>query len=123
MIIKLLLLSGLCVAAVFAYRSARSARSLALRRVGLALILSAAVVGIVFPSLVTAVANAVGVGRGADLVLYVLVVVSVFVWVGVYRRLHDMEARFVELSRRLALERVPTTDQDMPPSRQAPETR
>ncbi len=55
MIIKLLLLSGLCVAAAFAYRSARSARSLALRRVGLALILSAAVVGIVFPGLVTAV--------------------------------------------------------------------
>jgi hypothetical protein len=61
-------------------------------------------VGIVFPGLVTAVANAVGVGRGADLVLYVMVVVSVFVWVGVYRRLHDMEARFVELSRNIALE-------------------
>jgi small membrane protein len=123
MIIKLLLLSGLCVAALFAYRSARSARSLALRRVGLALILSAAVIGIAFPALVTVVANAVGVGRGADLVLYALVVVSMFVWVGVYRRLHDVEARFVELSRSLALERVRNTDQDMLPPAKDPETR
>lgn len=104
MIIKLLLLSGLCVAAVFAYRSARSARSLALRRVGLALILSAAALGIAFPTLVTVVANAVGVGRGADLVLYVMVVASVFVWVGVYRRFHDLEARIVTLSRSIAIE-------------------
>jgi hypothetical protein len=123
MIIKLLLLSGLCVAAVFAYRSARSARSLALRRGGLALILSAAVVGVVFPGVVTAVANAVGVGRGADLVLYALVVVSVFVWVGVYRRLHDMDARFVELSRRLALERVSEADRDVSPSGRSQESR
>ena len=106
MIIKLLLLSGLCVATAFAYRNTRSARSLALRRVGLALTMSAAVVGIAFPALVTAVANAVGVGRGADLVLYLLVLVSVFVWVGIYRRLHDMETRFVELSRSVALDNV-----------------
>jgi hypothetical protein len=111
MIIKLLLLSGLCVAAGLAYRSTRSARSLALRRVSLALILSAAAVGIVFPESVTTVAHAVGVGRGADLVLYALVVVSVFVWVGVYRRLHEVEARFVELSRRMALEEAQRTDQ------------
>jgi hypothetical protein len=123
MIIKLLLLSGLCVAAVLAYRSARSARSLALRRVGLALILSAAVVGIAFPGVVTAVANAVGVGRGADLVLYALVVVSVFVWVGVYRRLHDMDARFVELSRRLALERVSEAGRGVPPLGNSQESR
>jgi hypothetical protein len=107
MIIKLLLLSGLCVASVLAYRNTQSARSLALRRIGLALILSAAVIGIALPGLVTAVANAVGVGRGADLVLYALVVVSVFVWVGVYRRLHDMEARFVALSRKIALDGSP----------------
>ena len=39
--------------------------------------------------------------------LYALVVVSVFVWVGVYRRLHDMEARFVALSRKIALDGSP----------------
>ena len=103
MIIKLLLLSGLCVAATLAYRGTRSARALAFRRAGLLLVLSTAVVGIMFPGLVTAVANEVGVGRGADLVLYILAILSLFIWVGVYRRLHDLEARFVALSRHVAL--------------------
>ena len=103
MIIKLLLVSGLCVAAVLAYRGTRSARALAMRRTGLLLVLGTAVVGIMFPGLVTAVANEVGVGRGADLVLYILVILSLFIWVGVYRRLHDLEARFVALSRHVAL--------------------
>jgi hypothetical protein len=74
-----------------------------MRRTGLLLVLGTAVVGIMFPGLVTAVANEVGVGRGADLVLYILVILSLFIWVGVYRRLHDLEARFVALSRHVAL--------------------
>jgi hypothetical protein len=74
-----------------------------------------ATAGILFPGLVTLAANAVGVGRGADLVLYAMVVISLFVWVGVYRRLHDMESRFVELARAIALDEkttpaVPKTD-------------
>jgi hypothetical protein len=103
--IKLLLLTGLLLAAVFAYRGAPGALSLATRRVGLATTLLAAAVAVVAPELVTTLARAVGVGRGTDLVLYLFVLASVFVWIGLYRRLHDMEQKFVRLNRALALSR------------------
>jgi hypothetical protein len=110
MTIKLLLLTGLVLAAVFAYRGAPGAVSLATRRVGLAATLLAAAGAVVAPGLVTALARAVGVGRGTDLVLYLFVLASIFVWIGLYRRLHDMEQRFVRLNRAIALSRasVPT---------------
>lgn len=106
MIIKLLLIVALLVAALFAYRAGRGGRSLAARRTGLAAAMMLAVVGITAPQLISRVANLVGVGRGTDLVLYGFVVASLFVWIGLYRRLHDMEDRFVELARQIALGRI-----------------
>jgi hypothetical protein len=105
-IIKLLLVAGVVTAAMFAYRGAPGARSLAVRRVAFSGVVVAALVAVIAPQLVTHVANLVGVGRGADLVLYFFVVASMFVWVGLYRRLHDMEHRFVELNRAIALSAV-----------------
>jgi hypothetical protein len=104
--IKILLLAGMLLAAVFAYRGTPGALSLATRRLALALALGAAVVATILPGLVTWVANLVGVGRGTDLVVYGLVVTSAFVWIGLYRRLHEMEHRFVALNRAIALERA-----------------
>lgn len=106
MIIKLLLLLGVVLAALFAYRGAPGALSLATRRLALAGTLVSAAVAIVLPDLVTTVAQSVGVGRGADLVLYGAVIVSIFVWIGLYRRLHDMEQRFVQLNRAIALNQL-----------------
>jgi hypothetical protein len=56
-----------------------------------------------FPLKVTAVANAVGVGRGTDLVLYVLVMVFLFTSISLYQRLHTLETQISELTRQLAL--------------------
>ena len=112
MTIKILLLAGMLFAAVFAYRGAPGALSLATRRLALAIALGAAVVATVLPGLVTKVANLVGVGRGTDLVVYGLVVTSAFVWIGLYRRLHEMEHRFVTLNRAIALERASRGDED-----------
>jgi hypothetical protein len=105
-IIKVLLLTGLLCAAVFAYRGAPGALPLATRRLALVCTLGAAVVATLVPALVTKVANLVGVGRGADLVLYGLVVTSTFLWIGLYRRLHELEHRFVTLNRAIALDRA-----------------
>jgi len=122
MIIKILLLGGLLYAAVFAYRGAPGALPLATRRLALVGALGAAVVATVLPGLVTQVANLVGVGRGTDLVLYGLVVTSAFLWIGLYRRLQEMEHRFVTLNRAIALERSTgsTTGSDEPGAAVAP---
>lgn len=113
MTIKLLLLVGVLLAALFAYRGAPGALSLAARRLALSVLLAGAAVAITFPPLVTRLANLVGVGRGTDLVLYGFVVGSIFVWIGLYRRLHDMEHRYVELNRAIALERAERAQPDL----------
>lgn len=103
MIIKILLILGLAIAAVLAYRSPLNSRNAALRRIfGLAL-LGVAIIAVVFPDTVTTVAEKIGVGRGTDLVLYVLAVVSVLAFLGLYRRIHELEQRLTLLTRRTAL--------------------
>lgn len=48
-------------------------------------------------------AGLVGVGRGTDLVLYLLSVTFMLITVSLYLRLNEMHDRYVELAGRLAL--------------------
>ena len=113
MIIKLLLLLALLGALVTAYRTALDSRSSAIRRLlGGSLFLLGAVT-VVHPALLSRVAAFVGVGRGTDLLLYVFVVTSLFVWLGLYRRLHELENKVVMLASDLAnAEAVRREDQE-----------
>jgi small membrane protein len=102
-IIKLLLLAGLASAAYTLMHGRRSALSLLVRR-GIALLaLALGAVAVLFPDLVTRVAHAVGVGRGTDLVVYVLCVTFLFTTIGLHLRLATMHDRYVELARQVAL--------------------
>jgi hypothetical protein len=49
------------------------------------------------------VAKLVGVGRGADLLLYLLVVAFMLITVILFRRLSDLERKYVVLARTLAI--------------------
>ena len=103
MIIKLLLVAGLAAAALLLLRGQHTALGLLMRR---SLTLGAillGVFGVIFPGAVTAVANAVGVGRGTDLVLYVLCVTFLFVTIAQNLRLAELRDRTVELARKQAL--------------------
>ena len=73
MIIKILLLAGIGVC--FAYFYLGRIRSLFLRTM-IYLMLAASAVLVIAPELATALANALGVGRGADLVIYIWMLVS-----------------------------------------------
>jgi hypothetical protein len=102
-IIKLLLLAGLAAAAYTLVHGRRSALSLLVRR-GIALLaLALGAVAVLFPDLVTQVAHAAGVGRGTDLVVYVLCVTFLFTTIGLHLRLATMHDRYVELARQVAL--------------------
>jgi hypothetical protein len=103
MTIKILLLAAFVVLSVAAARLGPSPRHLAVRRLLGTGLLLAAVVAVLHPDSVTAVAHRVGVGRGTDLVLYALVVVSAMTWLGMYRRLSELEARLTRLVRFQAL--------------------
>ena len=58
---------------------------------------------IVQPEAVTWVANRLGVGRGADLVLYLLVAAFVLAMLNTFLRFREMDRRFTELTRTLAI--------------------
>lgn len=103
MIIKALLLVALGGAALLSLRSTSQTAGPALRRIAVVLLLIAGALSVLFPSLVTLVANALGVGRGSDLVLYTYVVVSLFAWIGMHRRIHELENKLVVLARTAAL--------------------
>ena len=103
MAIKLLLLLAFSALAVAAARLGPSPRHLAVRRLLATGLLLVSGLSVLFPDLVTAVARLVGVGRGTDLVLYVLVVVSAVTWLGMYRRVSDLEARLTRLVRSQAI--------------------
>lgn len=56
-----------------------------------------------FPQAWTWVANRLGIGRGADLLLYLLVVVFIGFVATIYRRFRQLESETTQLARQLAL--------------------
>ena len=102
-IIKLLLLVAIALVSVYAVRGSRRALHRVVWRAFVVLALLAAALSVVFPNGLTKVAEAVGVGRGADLLLYLLVVAFMLITVILFRRLSDLERRYVVLSRTLAI--------------------
>lgn len=103
MIIKLILIAGVLGAGWMLYSGPGSSTQRAMRRL---VALGVATMGVFFiltPAAVTWMANAVGVGRGTDLVLYAAVVAFGFVAVGIYQRMYAMEKRVETLTRELAL--------------------
>ena len=103
MIFKVLLVAALTAAALLLVRGRPTALNLLVRRTLTLATIAAGVVAVIVPDLVTDVARAVGVGRGADLVLYLLCVTFLFVSIALYLRLSDLHDRMVELARRHAL--------------------
>jgi hypothetical protein len=67
------------------------------------IIFASAVFAILFPDLTTKVANFVGVGRGTDLILYLLVVGSMFAVVMLTSRLMNVEKALTEVVRQFAI--------------------
>ncbi len=106
MIIKILLIAAALGVGVLLLRERAPGRHLLLRRlVGLAVV-ALGIVAVLWPMITTEVANAVGVGRGTDLVLYVLVMVFVFTAIGTSQRIHHLERQITLLVRELAIDRV-----------------
>ena len=103
MIVRVLLLAAIAVAVAWVIRSRHSGRRQAIVRLGVLGLAVVWTVAVLQPDLVTRVANAIGVGRGTDLLLYLLVVAFTFATVGLSRKVRDLEDTIAELTRGLAL--------------------
>ena len=104
MIIKLLLIGALAAAAYTLVHGRRTALSLLVRRAIALLAIAVGAVAVLVPDLVTQVAHAVGVGRGTDLVVYLLCVTFLFTTIGLHMRLAAIQDKYVELARQVALD-------------------
>jgi small membrane protein len=90
------------VAAVLLFRGA-GARHQALRRIFMVLFIAAVASSVFFPQIWTWVANLFGIGRGTDLLVYLMVMAFIGLTATIYRRFRQQERDITELARRLAL--------------------
>lgn len=99
-LILVLIIAGLLVLFL---RQRNTMRFRAGKKLLLALFALAAVLSVIFPEALTAMARVLGVGRGTDLMLYALVAAFLFVALNTYLKFKDLEARNTKLARELAL--------------------
>jgi small membrane protein len=102
-LIKLLLLAGIALVGYYAVRGSRRAIHRVVWRGFVVIGLGAAMVSVLFPDILTWVAQKVGVGRGTDLLLYITVIAFMLVSVVLFRRLSDLERKYVALAREVAV--------------------
>lgn len=97
-------------------------KAIALRRLGLLALAAFAVWSILDPQIWNEIAGFVGIGRGADLILYGLVVAFFGFVATTFRRFRDLNNRYTRLARRIALDEVERPGQGAPPLPPAPPT-
>ena len=108
--IKILLVIAVAAVSVALTRATGGARHQAVRRILLALFVVAAGVAVLWPPLLTKVANLVGVGRGADLLLYALVIAFLTYISTSYRRTSQLSRDLTTMARELTLLRAQVED-------------
>lgn len=102
--IQLLLLFAIVALALYFLSNRRKARAKAGVKLGFVLFIVATVWAVLRPDDLTVVAQFVGVSRGTDLLLYVLVVAFMFVTLSTYVRFREQELRYARLARAIALQ-------------------
>jgi len=117
-IIKGLLILAAVLLFVFFLRRSHTARLQAFKRIGFTLFCLFGVIAVIQPDVMTWLANRVGVGRGTDLLLYILTVVFGFFSLNTYLRFKDTERRLTRLARAMAIrDAVPPAEAGSPGGR------
>jgi small membrane protein len=102
-LIQIILLVAIAIIAVLLTRSTAGARHQAVRRLLLVGFVVLAVLSVLFPSWLTWLARLLGVGRGADLLLYALVIAFLSSLATTYRTTSLLNRRITVLARKVAL--------------------
>lgn len=101
--IKIILVISFLVILFWAFRNRRRVGLRAGTRVGLLLLTAFAAASVIDTSIPQRAADLLGVTRGTDLVLYLLVVVFALSSAGLYFRCRDIESKVADLARSMAL--------------------
>ncbi|MCL2422936.1 MAG: DUF2304 domain-containing protein [Micrococcales bacterium] len=100
--IKLIIIAAIVVVTAVLLRQGGS-RMLAMRRLAMGVFAALFAASVLFQGVWTVVANAVGVGRGTDLLLYLFIVVMLFYIVATHLHFRGVEAQITLLARHQAL--------------------
>ncbi|SEB36904.1 hypothetical protein SAMN04489806_0214 [Paramicrobacterium humi] len=111
--IQIILVIGVIAVGLFFTRPTGSDSHLALRRLFLGAFIVVAILSILFPSWLTWAANFVGVGRGADLLLYALVLAFLVFVSTTYRRNVQVNRRITKLARQITLAHAAVEDAEL----------
>lgn len=96
---QLILIAAICLFLLYVFR----VKSVLIERLVYLALVSVGIVFVLYPGLSTRVANLVGIGRGADLILYIFVIFTLFHHVNNASRLRAMERQMTTLARRAAI--------------------
>lgn len=103
LLFQFILIIGVITVALLAMRMLPGERSLALKRIFALIFLVLAVLAIIFPNMLTVVANFFGIGRGTDLLLYGFIIVALLFGAALIRAKARSDARVTKLARAVAL--------------------
>jgi hypothetical protein len=106
MLSQWVLVAALVLVGLYLLKAKRSANQQAIRRLFIVVGLIAGFVAVLFPEYTNVVAGFLGIGRGADLLLYSFVVFALFYAVYQYRRQLWQEKVTTDLARALTLTRA-----------------
>jgi hypothetical protein len=105
--IKILLITGVAFIAVYFFLRLRNSL---FDIILLLLLIAAAVVFILFPGITNQLAAWLGVGRGADLVFYISIIIFWFVILKLYARIRKLEQVVTTIVRKEALDQAKTNN-------------
>ena len=117
-IIQVLLIAAVGVTGWMMLRSPSGARHQAGRRIVTLTFVIFAIVSIAVPAVISRIAHFVGVGRGTDLLLYVLVIAFLLQILSSFRRNAALERRITRLARRIAIDNTPDPSPSAQPARE-----
>lgn len=103
MLIRFLLIASTLTIAWYFLSSRGTSRTNAFKKVLLIGFVVAAITAILVPDSLTSLAHLVGVGRGTDLLIYVLVQVVAFQMFNTYAKDKQNQRQIVHLARRIAI--------------------
>lgn len=112
LLIQLILLFGAGMMLFLFVRRWDAAHTRAWKRIAFFVFVVANVYAVLRPGDVTWVAHRVGVGRGTDLVLYLLVVAVSFFALNTYMRFRSLEKQVTDLARTIALREAGPVNRD-----------
>jgi len=110
MISQWILALALVLVGLYLLKARRSASQQAIRRLFIIVALAAGFFAVLFPNYTTVVASYLGIGRGADLLLYAFVVFALFYVVHQYRRQLWQEKVTTDLARAITLAQAEIED-------------